>query len=254
MPDTKRSRRPTRKAKTLTDLVALANGNEEFAAMFAQDFARVRDQLAQFSDVLVDLSPEQCEELAVVVVRLSSRYGSWQRFPRLQKWFRVEATLGRGQRRKFKAKVMRALGAVDDALKYASTINADSNKFLAGALRDLATPHLLGAQTALHAIRLNDDRLTTPSSERFTDFGRSSGLNPQADATAALISFFDGCGLGQYETDRRTGLVGNHLSWWKVAIDDEYVDGDPGARGCSAIRKRRTRRLRSRDTARRSRR
>jgi hypothetical protein len=71
----------------------------------------------------------------------------------------------------------------------------------------------------------------------------------RTEATHTLTAFFvNECGLGKYEADRRIALIGNELWQWDVGVDNEWTQGDSGARGSTAIRKRRTRQLR-RDTS-----
>jgi hypothetical protein len=151
--------------------------------------------------------------------------------------------------------VAKAQAAVEDALKYIAKVNSEKprNEYFARTLTQLAERHLEDAGQALKEIPLHDERFVTPMSHRLTSAGKTFASNPNAEARTLLSSFFaDTCGLKMKEGDRRTALIGNEFQLWKVAIDDEYAAGDPGAPGSSAIRKSRTRQLR-RDASRKTR-
>lgn len=194
----------------------------DFSEMLAAKKRQVSDRLEHLQ-VFRDLDPERRDHLTDIVLQLSAGFGLWQDYPQSQKWIRIDQRFGSGHRRKFNAKVKKALAAVDDALEYVSKIEdrVVRNEFFARTLRNFATPHLEDAKKALQTIPLGWRNFMKPVT--------GSGFeNPKREARAALMAFFaHECGLTSSEASVRTARIGNELLGWKIHEYDHHDSANP---------------------------
>jgi hypothetical protein len=217
-----------------------------------------RAELAEIG-VLVGLSPEQEQRLAALVIELMKTADVDRR--KLWKWpppsIKQEIKHGPGHYRKLMRKIEKARKALNDVRQYVAAEHFP----LELELRSMT--EISFDETLTAAITVLDPAAVKVIAERhMARVARIPGATGQkvtlAEATDRLTAFFvKECGFGKYQADRRVALIGNTLWDWHVAIDDEWTPGsdgapEPGARGSSAIRKRRTRRL-HRDTPKKSR-
>jgi hypothetical protein len=199
----------------------------------------VEEQL-QALQVSKGLSANNTERLLGIVAQLCAAYGWHGDHPDAEKWLRVDARWGEGQRRKFASKVTKALVDIDDALRYVSTISTGPrrNELLARSFRDVASVPLLAAKNALRGIPLASGRLSTHTRTRMTGLGISVLSNPRGEATDTLMAFFvNECRLKKSDAAARTGKIGTAFDWWKVK-SQAHTDGADRPQGSDAIRKR----------------
>jgi hypothetical protein len=190
------------------------------------------------------LSSGQQQRLVQLIHELTkgADVAPWARPSRKYPWIKH----GSGYIGKLVRKTKAARAALEDLRRYLKKIDFPTSDLH----RQKNTPFdatLDAAMTVLDITAMQDigdRRIAHLAALRASDASKRS----LADATETLVTFFmDECGLGKYEADRRTAVIGNWWWDWNIAVDNEWTQGESGAPGSGAIRKRRTRRLR-RDT------
>jgi len=197
--------------------------------------------------VLDGVSPERQQKLAELVLELRKAADVFWRGLSRSPW----AKHGPGYIRKLTSKTNKTRAALEDLRGYVTKIRFPTRQLdrMKGIPFDDTLTAVLTLLDPTEIRRVGEGVIS-----RLADLRASTQSKPTlAQATDALTAFFvNECGFGKYEADRRTALIGNTLWQWNITVDNEWTQGDSGARGSAAIRKRRTRQLR-RDTSKKTR-